>query len=110
MGISVDLSGLKLDKFTGKKHLEDANLLVTNKVKDDTEKFVPMDHGDLRGNVEVDVDSFTYTEEYADYVYNMNPFNNFSTPGTTSHWIEPSKSENMSEWERFAAKAVLGEV
>lgn len=109
MGVSVEMN-LDLDRFTDKANIDRANLLLTNRVKETTEKFVPMEYGDLRGNVEVETDEFTYTEEYADSVYNMDDNTNWTTAGTSGHWIEPSKDENMAEWEQFASDAILGEV
>lgn len=108
-GISVDMD-LTLGELASQANLDRANQLLTARVKDTTEKFVPMDHGDLRGNVEVGVDEFTYTEEYANRVYNMDDRTNWTTKGTSGHWIEPSKEANMADWEQFAADAILGAI
>lgn len=110
MGIKVDDSGLKLDDLIKSSNIERANTLLTERVKETTEPFVPMDHGDLRGNVEIDTDSITYTEEYAGYVYNMDGDIKWTTKGTSGHWIEPSKQANMHDWEQFASDAILGAI
>lgn len=108
-GIHVDLD-LCLDEFASNSNVEKANLLLSNKVRDDTDKFVPMQYGDLRDNVEVSTDQIVYTEEYANYVYNLDDNAHFTTVGTSGHWLERSKEANMSEWEQYASDALLGEV
>ena len=106
-GVTVDVSQLMLDKFGDPSRLKAIQLNLTNKVKQDSEKFVPMDTGQLRGNVIVTAEEFEYEEEYAAPVYNSKG-KNWTTPGTTDHWMDESEAVNMPEWERFVKQRILG--
>lgn len=53
------------------------------------DKYVPMDEGDLRKNVDIQKTQITYESPYAhaQYVgYTKGPVLNYTTPGTGPHW------------------------
>lgn len=56
------------------------------------DKYVPMDEGDLRTNVDIQPDSITYESPYARYQYygvredGTHQVKNYTTPGTGTYW------------------------
>lgn len=64
------------------------------------DKYVPMDNGDLRTNVNIDTNSITYESPYAhaQYVgFTTGPVVNYTTPGTGPYWDERMKSAEMQD-------------
>ena len=62
------------------------------------DKYVPMDTGMLRDNVDIGVDYITYQSPYAhaQYVgYTTGPVLHYTTPGTGPYWDERMKSAEM---------------
>lgn len=55
-------------------------------------EYVPMDEGNLRTNVDIQIDSITYESPYARYQYygvredGTHQVQNYTTPGTGSYW------------------------
>lgn len=73
----------------------------TNSCYKHMDKYVPLDEGNLRINVDVQKDSITYESPYARYQYNGisksgKPLN-YKTPGTGDHWDERMVSAEMHE-------------
>ena len=64
----------------------------TNTCYKHMDKYVPMDIGDLRTNVDISDDSITYESPYARYQYygirqdGTHQVENYSTPGTGPYW------------------------
>lgn len=92
---------------------EVGKLQFANKVLHDSNKFVPVDTGALKGSGHVEAPSKVVWDAsneqghaYAGYVYNMPESNNFTHAGTTSHWFEHAKAEKLDEWKRFAKEVV----
>ena len=56
------------------------------------DKYVPMDEGDLRTNVDIQPHSITYESPYARYQYygvredGTHQVKNYTTPGTGTYW------------------------
>lgn len=72
----------------------------TNTCYKHMDKYVPMDNGDLRTNVDIQSDSITYESPYAraQYVgYTKGPVVNYTTPGTGPYWDERMKSAEMKD-------------
>lgn len=72
----------------------------TNTCYKHMDKYVPMDNGDLRTNVDIQADSITYESPYAhaQYVgYTKGPVVNYTTPGTGPYWDERMKSAEMKD-------------
>ena len=64
------------------------------------DKYVPMDNGDLRTNVNIDTNSITYESPYAHAQYagfTTGPVVNYTTPGTGPYWDERMKSAEMQD-------------
>ena len=72
----------------------------TNTCYKHMDKYVPMDEGNLRTNVDIQIDSITYESPYAhaQYVgYTKGPVRNYTTPGTGPYWDKRMKSAEMQE-------------
>lgn len=68
-----------------------AKMNLAPKMAKDIEQFVPYDTGNLNSSVKISGigESIEYTADYAEYVYNMPPSNNFKTDvhaNATSQW------------------------
>lgn len=56
------------------------------------DKYVPMDNGDLRTNVDIQTDKIVYESPYATYQYygmradGSHVVKNYTTPGTGTYW------------------------
>jgi hypothetical protein len=64
------------------------------------DKYVPMDNGDLRTNVDIESDFIVYESPYAhaQYVgYTNGPVRNYTTPGTGPYWDRRMKSAEMQD-------------
>ena len=106
-----------------------AEHVLAVQVKKDTEPFVPMLNGGLRGNTKVVGNLIVYPGPYARYLYYgklyVDPLTGspyardgvtkvpavpekdliFHRPGTCSHWFEASKAQNLDKWLKVAEKA-----
>lgn len=61
----------------------------TKRCADYMDKYVPMDQGDLRTNIDIKSDSITYESPYAhaQYVgFTKGPVKNYTTAGTGPYW------------------------
>lgn len=64
----------------------------TNTCYKHMDKYVPMDNGDLRTNVDIQVNSITYEMPYARYQYygvredGTHKVRKYTTPGTGPYW------------------------
>lgn len=81
---------------------------MSRRWRDLMEPHVPKRMGPLRENVTVDGQEITYTESYANIVYNMDESANWTTEGTGPHWNESAKAESLGELEGYVAGIVLG--
>ena len=64
------------------------------------DKYVPMDEGNLRTNVDIQPSHITYESPYAhaQYVgYTKGPVRSYTTPGTGPYWDKRMISAEMSE-------------
>lgn len=65
---------------------------ITNTCYKHMDKYVPMDFGDLRTNVDIGDDYITYESPYARYQYygirqdGTHEVENYTTPGTGPYW------------------------
>lgn len=75
----------------------------TNTCYKHMDKYVPMDEGNLRTNVDIKSNSITYESPYAKYQYKgmrddgSRVVKNYTTPGTGPYWDKRMKSAEMSE-------------
>lgn len=108
-----------------------ASHALAQKVKADTEPYVPMDTGSLRDSTKVVGNMVVYPGPYARYLYFgklwVDPLTGSSWvklgehkvptskdlkywhPNTCSHWFEASKAQNMDKWVKAAAEALKNE-
>ena len=72
----------------------------TNTCYKHMDKYVPMDEGNLRTNVDIQPDSITYESPYAhaQYVgYTKGPVVNYTTPGTGPYWDKRMVSAEVQD-------------
>lgn len=72
----------------------------TNTCYKHMDKYVPMDEGNLRTNVDIQIDNITYESPYAhaQYVgYTKGPVRNYTTPGTGPYWDKRMVSAEMQD-------------
>ena len=75
----------------------------TNTCYKHMDKYVPMDNGDLRTNVDIQPDSITYESPYARYQYygvredGTHEVKNYTTPGTGPYWDKRMVSAEMQD-------------
>lgn len=75
----------------------------TNTCYKHMDKYVPMDEGNLRTNVDIKSNSITYESPYAKYQYKgmrddgSRVVKNYTTPGTGPYWDKRMKSVEMDE-------------
>lgn len=127
---SVHTDGMDAVKEAVAKGCSRAEHAVAVQVKKDTEPFVPMLNGVLRGQTKVVGNLIIYKGPYARYLYYgklyVDPLTGssyarenvtkvpavpetdliFHRTGTCSHWFEASKAQNIEKWVRVAEKAV----
>ena len=83
----------------------------TNTCYKHMDKYVPMDEGNLRTNVDIQTDYITYESPYAhaQYIgYTKGPVRNYTTPGTGPYWDQRMKSAEMKEVVKEVQKYVGG--
>lgn len=99
-----------LDKIKRRLNIQDggpAHAFFTETCYKKMNKFVPMSaensRGNLRGNVDIKVDSITYESPYASYQYfgkrkdGSHVIRNWTTPGTGPKWDKRMISADMNE-------------
>ena len=131
---AIDVSGMDAVKESVASACSRAEHTLAVQVKKDTEPFVPMLNGVLRGKTKVVGNLIVYDGPYARYLYYgklyVDPLTGssyardgvtkvpavpekdliFHKPGTCSHWFEASKAQNLSKWLRVAEKAVKNDL
>ena len=102
--VDVDLS--PLDGMFSAAALEAAQEAFANDVADDFAEgapagcYVPRDTGKLQDNVTVSGEDVTWTEDYADCVYNG------TAKMTGRPWFEIAKGIRLEAWKGYAADAL----
>ena len=131
---TIDTSGMDAVKESIASACSRAEHTLAVQVKKDTEPFVPMLNGVLRGKTKVIGNLIVYDSPYALYLYYgklyVDPLTGssyarkgvtkvpavpekdlkFWHPNTSSHWFEASKAQNLSKWLRVAEKAVKNDL
>ena len=75
----------------------------TNTCYKHMDKYVPMDNGDLRTNVDIQPESITYESPYARYQYygvredGTHKVKNYTTSGTGPYWDKRMVSAEMQD-------------
>lgn len=78
-----------------------AQAYMTNVCYKAMDKYVPMDKGDLRTNVDIQTNKIVYQSPYASYQYygmredGTHVVKNYSTPGTGPYWDQRMISADM---------------
>ncbi|MEG2532908.1 MAG: minor capsid protein [Gordonibacter sp.] len=111
MAVEIEIDLGSLDKLLGDAAMEAAQDAMSRRWRELMEPHVPKEHGPLRENVTVDGQEITYTEEYANAVYNMDDKGtNWSIKDKEdvhSHWNEYAKSLHLGELEQYVADALM---
>ena len=75
----------------------------TNTCYKHMDKYVPMDEGNLRKNVDIDSDKIVYESPYARYQYygvredGTHKVQHYTTPGTGTYWDKKMVSAEMQD-------------
>ena len=86
----------------------------TNTCYKHMDKYVPMENGDLRTNVDIGTDYITYESIYARYQYygvredGTHKVQNYTTPGTGTYWDKRMISAEMQDVVKEVQKYVGG--
>lgn len=99
-----------LEKIKRRLNIQDggpAHAFFTELCYKKMDEFVPMSAkesaGNLRGIVDIQVDSITYQSPYASYQYfgkrkdGSHVVKNYTTPGTSSKWDKKMKTAHMKD-------------
>ena len=87
---------------------------LTNTCYKHMDKYVPMDTGNLRTNVDIQSDTITYESPYARYQYygmredGTHIVNNYTTPGTGPYWDKRMVSAEMQDVVREVQNYIGG--
>lgn len=107
MSITVDIDMREIDAMFSEANKKRVQTALSEAVGSDSNIFVPMDTGSLRGSMTVTEDGVEWRQSYAQPVYYMdNATTNWSTPETHSHWVEWAKDRYGEDW----AKVVLSKL
>lgn len=100
--MSVYLDSLSvIEKKLGIEDNGPAQAFMTDACYKAMDKYVPMDNGDLRTNVDIQTNSITYESDYAEYQYygerqdGSHKVKNYTTPGTGPYWDKRMISADM---------------
>lgn len=93
---------------TSPAKLQKAKLIMANQMLIDTNKFVPMEFGELRdsGVVAGDGSHITWFAPYASFVHDMPESSDWTTAGTTSNWDEVASEQYQDQWGQVFMKAM----
>lgn len=111
MAAETELDLGPLDELFGAAAMEAAQDEMSSHWRDLMEPHVPIESGALRGSVTVDGQEITYTEDYANIVYNMDDQATNWTAGKSqdvhSHWGDYAKSLHLGELEEYMARFIM---
>lgn len=108
VNVNVNTAGIAA-KFT-QANLDRIKMdVLSERIKEDSNRYVPYETGALHDNVEIDRDGVHWTVDYAQYVYNMDDgsTNWTQSHGTEphSHWFEVAKQRHVNEWIEHVERA-----
>ena len=109
MACEVELDIDQFNERFGAAAMEAVQDAMSRRWRDLMEPRVPREHGPLRENVTIDGQEITYTENYANFVYNMDAQGtNWTIKGTGPHWNEVAKAESLDVLARYVGECILG--
>lgn len=102
----IDLKGLE-GKFT-EEGLDNARMLLCERIHQHCEPIVPKDTGALRMSRTTGAshDELGWNCEYARAVYNMTDKAKYTTPDTSGHWFEKAKQSKLQDWKQVVKEAL----
>ena len=111
MPVEIDVNLDALATAMGDRAIENAQILLTQRVADDFKlhapagNYVPRDTGTLQDTVEVSGrDEVTWPAEYAEDVY-------FGTEKMDGRpWFEQGKAEQQEAWAEYVGRVIKGEL
>lgn len=106
VNVKIDLS--RIEKKFSASQVEKIQYELANKVKKDSEMFVPKRTGHLRGNSYLVSGGKTirYVISYATYQYHKK-YSNYTTAGTGPRWDMVAKGKYLSSWRNLVQKGIL---
>lgn len=102
--IQIDLDLAGLDAVLGKANCDRAQEAMTKAFKDYCDDFVPVRTGHLKDSGHVTAkDEITWTEEYANIVYNMD-----ETRSGKPQWCEEAARAHADDLKNVVAEVLKG--
>lgn len=89
------------EELLGRFVSENAKKVLLDDIKADSSEYVPVRTGTLRNNsvvVDVSDGSVSWTEEYAQAVYEMDQVVSKGNDKGTGHWFEVAKENHLDQW------------
>lgn len=111
MSIEVEVDISALEEMFSPERMDAANELLTNQVMQSVQSegdnpeggYAPYRTGHLHQSATVTgPDEFTYTEDYASYVYNG------TSRQAAQPWFENAKADHLADWVVKALEDVIG--
>lgn len=99
---------IHIEKLLERVANEDAKKLqFANKVLHDSNRYVPVDTGALKGSGHVEPPArAVWDAKYAKYVYHMDHVISAGNKQGAPAWFEVAKSEKLDEWKDFAKRTL----
>lgn len=97
--VKTNLDGL--DNLLSQSKVDTAQEAVAEAFLGYCDPYVPVDTGALKRSGDFDKDEVFWTEEYANYVYNMD-----STRSGAPQWAEKAKSAHLDDLAQVAAEVL----
>lgn len=88
------------EELLGRFVSENAKKVLLDDVKEDSSKYVPVLTGNLLCSAVVDVSdgSVSWTEEYAQAMYERDKRGSTNNDKATGHWFETAKENHIDQW------------
>ena len=97
------------EELLGRFVSENAKKVLLDDIKADSSKYVPVRTGNLLHSAVVDVSdgSVSWTEEYAQAVYEMDHVVSKGNDKGTGHWFEVAKENHLDQWTQDVKDALF---
>lgn len=97
------------EELLGRFVSENAKKVLLDDIKEDSSKYVPVRTGNLLHSAVVDVSdgSVSWTEEYAQAMYERDKLGSTRNDKATGHWFETAKENHIDQWTQDVKDALF---
>lgn len=97
------------EELLGRFVSENAKKVLLDDIKADSNKYVPVRTGNLLHSAVVDVSdgSVSWTEEYAQAMYERDKRGSTRNDKATGHWFETAKENHIDQWTQDVKDALF---